>query len=42
MQHGVITNREHRYSLAEAGEAIAGLHEGKNVGKAIVWVSDEE
>lgn len=39
---GTITVREHRYSLREAGEAVAGLHEGRNVGKAVVWVADEE
>ena len=32
---------EHRYSLQEAGQAISDLHTGKNVGKAVIIVSDE-
>lgn len=37
---GKITSREHRFSLKEAGEALQSVHTGKNVGKAVIVVSD--
>ena len=37
-----ITTLEHRYSLENAGEAIADLHKGKNTGKAVIIVSEDE
>jgi len=38
---GKITSREHRFSLKETGEALASVHLGKNVGKAVIVVSDD-
>lgn len=38
---GKITSREHRFSLKEAGEALASVHRGTNVGKAVIVVSDD-
>ncbi|KAJ3557484.1 hypothetical protein NM688_g1449 [Phlebia brevispora] len=39
---GKITVHEHPYTLDKAGEAIADLHLGKNIGKSLIIVSDEE
>ena len=39
---GKISAFEHVYSLKEAGQAIADLHTGGNVGKAVIIVSDNE
>ena len=38
---GKITTREHRFSLKEAGEALASVHFGTNVGKAVIVVSED-
>ena len=37
-----MTHREHWYTLEESGAAIADLHQGRNVGKPIVLVSEDE
>ena len=39
---GKITSREHRFALKDAGEALLAVHLGKNTGKAVVIVSDDE
>ena len=39
---GKISVFEHVYSLKEAGQAIADLHTGRNVGKAVVIVSRDD
>ena len=37
-----IKNREHKYNgLKEAGQALADVHLGNNVGKAVVIVAEE-
>lgn len=38
---GKITSHEHRFSLKEAGEALASVHYGKNLGKAVIIVSED-
>ena len=40
LANGKIAIREHRYSLEKAGEALLSVHTGKNVGKAVIIVSD--
>ena len=42
VQAGRITYREHRFNgLKAAGEALQSVHDGKNVGKAVIVVADE-
>ncbi|EKM57042.1 uncharacterized protein PHACADRAFT_254567 [Phanerochaete carnosa HHB-10118-sp] len=38
---GKITNREHRFSLKEAGAALASVHHGTNIGKAVIVISND-
>jgi len=39
---GKITSREHRYNgLQEAGKALADVHLGVNIGKAVIVVAEE-
>ena len=38
---GKITSREHRYSLKDGGKALADVHLGANIGKAVIVVSEE-
>ena len=39
---GKITSREHRYhGLREAGRALADVHRGANVGKAVILVAEK-
>jgi NADPH-dependent curcumin reductase CurA len=38
---GKLTSREHRFTLKETGEALLSVHTGKNVGKAVVIVSED-
>ena len=38
---GKITSREHRYSLRDAGRALADVHTGANTGKTVVVVAEE-
>ena len=41
VQAGKITSREHRFEgLREAGAALASVHEGSNVGKAVIVVAE--
>ena len=37
---GKITSREHRFTLREAGEALLSVHNGTNVGKAVIVVDE--
>ncbi|GJE93759.1 NADP-dependent oxidoreductase [Phanerochaete sordida] len=38
---GKITSREHRFTLKQTGEALASVHLGSNLGKAVIVVSED-
>ena len=42
IRQGKISIREQRYTLEESGAAIADLHAGRNVGKPVIIVSEDE